>query len=349
MIKEKNIVKRIAVTDSKHGQRLDNFLIQALQETDPDSEQELSRTRLQQLITQGYITQYNQKDTRITAAQKVQAGQEYEVVIPPPKPMEARAYPIPLNILYEDAHVLVLNKAAGMVTHPAPGHQNKTLVNALLAHCEGSISDINGSQRPGIVHRLDKDTSGVMVVAKNNTAHVRLARQFAAHGRDGKLHRAYKCFLWGLPIPPRGRVEGSIARSPRHRKKMAVVSHGGKAAATRFRVIDTYNPTQDIKMTLAECEPETGRTHQIRLHMSHLGYPIVCDSLYGGTRRASLLPDDIKTALKNMARQALHAYSLSFEHPISKKPMKFTAPMPQDMDVLQKTLELYHIDRSYHS
>ncbi|MEW5727162.1 MAG: RluA family pseudouridine synthase, partial [Pseudomonadota bacterium] len=235
---------------------------------------------------------------------------------------------------YEDDDLIVVDKPPGLVVHPAPGSPDRTLVNALLAHCGESLSGIGGVRRPGIVHRIDKDTSGLMVAAKNDRAHAGLSAQFAAH----TLERAYKAVVWGLPIPREGIIEGDIGRSPNDRKKMAIVTSGGKHALTRYRVVRPY---AGGAVSLVECRLATGRTHQIRVHMTSIGHPLVGDQTYGRPRAARTrgLPPEARDRLASFPRQALHAYLLGFSHPSSGQNMIFESDMPSDINLLLKFLE----------
>ena len=237
---------------------------------------------------------------------RVKPGQAVTLVIPPPTDETPRAQAIPLQVAYEDDDLIVVNKPAGLVVHPAPGNPDRTLVNALLAHCGDSLSGIGGVRRPGIVHRLDKDTSGLMVAAKNDAAHHGLSAQFATR----QLSRTYRAVVWGIPRPGEGRIEGAIGRDPRNRKRMAVRASGGKLAVTRYRVLQSLGAL----WSLVECRLETGRTHQIRVHMAHFGHPLLGDALYGGARRRRL-DDGMRALLAHCPRQALHAAALGFVHP----------------------------------
>ncbi|RME66248.1 MAG: RluA family pseudouridine synthase, partial [Alphaproteobacteria bacterium] len=229
----------------------------------------------------------------------------------------------------EDADLIVLDKPAGLVVHPAPGHHGGTLVNALLAHCSGRLSGIGGVERPGIVHRLDKDTSGVMVVAKSDAAHRDLAAQFAVHA----IERAYTAVVWGRPTPLVGRVEGAIARHAHERKKMAVVAGArGRAAVTHYRVEQAFGPAAKPLAARVACRLETGRTHQVRVHMASIGHPLIGDRAYGGGRTLGL------SAMRHFPRQALHAQRLGFRHPVSGRAMAFAAPLPADMAALLAAL-----------
>lgn len=257
-------------------------------------------------------------------AEIVHAGTTYDLALPPATPAIPQPQSLPLDILYEDDAILVLNKQAGMVVHPAPGNPDGTLVNALIAHCGASLTGIGGERRPGIVHRLDKDTSGVMVVAKTELALVRLSAAFAA--RD--LEREYKALCWGLPSPSIGRVEADIGRDPKDRKRMAVVQRNGKHAVTNYRVL-SQNQTA---VSLISCKLETGRTHQIRVHMAHLGHPLIGDPVYLRRRPAAakLLEQPLREAALDFSRQALHAEKLGITHPLTGKSLIFQVAPPED-------------------
>ncbi|MCS6853810.1 MAG: RluA family pseudouridine synthase [Elioraea sp.] len=303
-------------------QRLDRWLASVW----PD----LSRSRLKALIEQGHAT----RDGSVTRdpAEPVRPGARYVLTLPPPAPAVPQAEGIPLSILYEDAHLIVLDKPPGLVVHPAPGNETGTLVNALLAHCGGTLSGIGGEARPGIVHRLDKDTSGVMVVAKTEAAHRALSEAFAR--RD--LERSYLALVWGVPAEAEGRIDAPIGRHPVDRKRMAVVARG-KPAATRYRMMRAFGTV----CALLDCRLETGRTHQVRVHLAHQGHPLVGDPTY--LRRlpaaAARLPPDLRAALTGFPRQALHAASLGFRHPLTGKQLAFTSPLPTDIAGLLEALE----------
>lgn len=266
-------------------------------------------------------------------AEPARAGSTYTLILPEPAPAAPQAQAIPLPILYEDRDLIVLDKPAGLVVHPAPGNRDGTLVNALLAHCGPGFTGIGAEKRPGIVHRLDKDTSGVMVVAKTQLANDVLSAAFAAR----ELERSYLALCWGLPSPLRGEIAGAIGRDKRDRKRMAVVSHGGKAALTRYQVIRGYATVA----ALLECRLATGRTHQIRVHLSSSGHPIVGDPLY--LRRIPAvsrgLPAAVRQPLLDFPRQALHAAVLGFAHPRTGQSMRFETPPPADMQGLIDLLE----------
>jgi 23S rRNA pseudouridine1911/1915/1917 synthase len=247
---------------------------------------------------------------------------------------------MPLSIAYEDDDLIVVDKPAGLVVHPAAGNPDGTLVNALIAHCGVSLSGIGGVMRPGIVHRLDKDTSGLMVVAKSDRAHRGLAAQFADHGRSGPLRRAYLALVWGV-TPARVSIETGYERSSRNREKMSVAPLGrGRRAATHVLLLESLPPGKDAVASLVECRLETGRTHQIRVHLAHLGHPLLGDSLYGGGFRtkAALLSETAREALGRLGRQALHAAELGFAHPVTGAELLFKSPLPADLQALAAAL-----------
>jgi 23S rRNA pseudouridine1911/1915/1917 synthase len=331
----------LTVPPDAAGTRLDKYLTEALAGKAPADGVALSRARLQALIGEGRVTVEaagRPPAVCVDASHKVRPGETFTVRVPAPVPAKPQAQEIPLDIVYEDRELIVVMKPAGLVVHPAAGNPDMTLVNALIAHCGESLSGIGGENRPGIVHRLDKDTSGLMVVAKTDRAHQSLAAQFAAHGRDGKLTRAYWALVWGVPQPKRGTVEANIARSTHNRSKMATTRTSGREAITHYEVIETFG---DGLVSLVECRLETGRTHQIRVHMTSIGHPVLGDPTYGGgqrTRKTKLSPE-AQAALERLNRQALHAYLLGFEHPVSGEQLEFEAPMPADMAELIASLE----------
>jgi 23S rRNA pseudouridine1911/1915/1917 synthase len=246
-----------------------------------------------------------------------------------------------LIIPYEDKDLIVIDKPAGLVVHPGAGNETGTLVNALIAHCGDSLSGIGGVRRPGIVHRLDKDTSGLLVVAKNDRAHHGLSEQFAAHGRDGRLARSYLALVWGVPERPRGTIAAAIDRSSANRQKMAVSrSAAARDAVTHYEVLEMLG--KPPLASLVRCELETGRTHQIRVHMAHIGHPLLGDRVYGAGFRSSAakLSGAAKDALNALNRQALHATTLGFDHPVSGKPLRFESPAPADFGTLLEALRL---------
>lgn len=293
--------KTVIIKPDDTGSRLDKSLSLHLPE--------LSRSRIQQLINQGCVTSAGATIT--DSSRKVKQGEVYEITLPPPEESEIRAIQIELDIIFEDKHLLIINKPAGMTVHPAPGHTNDTLVNALLAHCQDSLSGIGGVTRPGIVHRIDKDTSGLLVVAKHDVAH----RNLAAQIEKRTLKRQYLAVVKGVPKPLAGKIEGNIARSTVNRKKMAVVKSGGKTAVTHYKTEEVFGDS-----ALVRCILETGRTHQIRVHLTHIGYPLIGDQVYG--RRGKSF---------DFNRQALHAVCLTLVHPVTNEVMEFTAPIPDDM------------------
>jgi len=295
---------------------------------------DLSRTRVQVLIRSGAVELNGAPLT--DPSRKLAAGDTLCVVVPPPRPPVPEPEVIALDILFEDDAVVVVNKPAGMVVHPAAGHGRGTLVNALLAHCGASLSGIGGVSRPGIVHRLDKDTSGVMVVAKADAAHRALAAQFADHGRSGPLRRRYDALVWGTPEPASGTIDRPIGRHPSDRQRFAV-REGGKRAMTHYVSEWNYGVASRVR-----CELETGRTHQIRVHMAYLGHPLLGDALYGAgfATKAARLSDGARAALRALGRQALHAGHLTFAHPVNGNAIAFDVPLPEDMAHLVDALEL---------
>ena len=311
---------RFDVTSREKGQRLDLFLTGCCPL--------LSRRRIQVLIKGGHVLVNGAK---MRPSYPVDAGDRIRMDPPPPERLSVEPENIPLVILYQDDDLLVLDKGAGMAVHPAPGSWEGTLVNALLYHCRG-LSGINGWLRPGIVHRLDKDTTGLMVVAKNDEAHRGLAAQLASHS----IQRSYTALVWGNPQRDRGRIDAPIGRNPRDRKKMAVVE-GGRAAATRFQVEERF-----AFLCLLDLRLETGRTHQIRVHLQHEGHPVFGDPLYGGVNRIRGIKGEFRRRARELQelihRQALHARSLRFEHPRSRAPMQFTAELPADFSRLLEAL-----------
>ena len=303
------------IGEAQHGFRLDK----ALADLVPD----LSRERLKALIVEGQVTAAGRP---LNPSMKVAAGQAFAIALPPPVEAEAIAQDIPLSIVHEDADLIVIDKPAGLVVHPAAGNLDGTLVNAPLHHCRGQLSGIGGVARPGIVHRIDKDTSGLLVVAKSDRAHEGLAQQFKAHSID----RLYAAIVYGMPQPAAGTVDTWIARSDADRKKMAVYREGrGKHAVTHYR---TVQPLRGA--ALVECRLETGRTHQVRVHMAHLGHPLIGDPVYGRDRKG------FKSILETLGfkRQALHAKSLGFIHPVTGRHLSFDSPMPADMQELLSEL-----------
>lgn len=305
--------------------------------------QDLSRSRARDLIKQGHVITDGRKI--VEPDYRVKPHEIFEIDVPEPEPATPQPETIPLNILYEDDALIVIDKPAGLVVHPAAGHATGTLVNALIAHCGDSLSGIGGVKRPGIVHRLDKDTSGIMVVAKTDAAHQGLAAQFADHGRKGKLCREYLALVWGEPKPRAGLIETNIGRHPTNRLKMAVRKNDGKHAITAYKLEKPlrHGKSEQAKTiaSLVRCTLKTGRTHQIRVHLSHIGHPVIGDALYGSgfQTKARTLPNEAQSAILLMNRQALHAASLGFTHPTSDKYLQFWSELPPDMCGLVEALK----------
>ena len=264
---------------------------------------------------------------------RIKPGDRATVRLPPPLPAAPQGQAIPLSIVYEDDAVVVIDKPAGMVVHPAAGNPAGTLANALIAHCGASLSGIGGVRRPGIVHRLDKDTSGLLVAAKTDAAHRALAAGFAAR----TVRRRYRALTWGVPAPRAGKVVGNIGRSPAHRQRMAVLPRGGRPACTRYRVVRAWEPT----VSLLDCALETGRTHQIRVHLAHIGHPVVGEPTYGCAPAALLrrLPEPARHVVEGLERQFLHAAGLAFRHPATGSELRFESPLPVDLAGILPTLE----------
>jgi 23S rRNA pseudouridine1911/1915/1917 synthase len=312
--------KQVFVVDAAEGgRRLDAFLAGR----DP----RYSRTRFKALIKDGQVSIGGRKLDEPNY--RVNAGEEIAVLIPEPEDATPKPENIPLDIVYEDDHLIVIDKPVGMVVHPAAGNWTGTLVNALLHHCGDSLSGIGGVRRPGIVHRLDKETSGLMVVAKTDAAHKGLAAQFADHSLEGPLVRAYLALVWGVPSPASGIIDAPLDRDPKNRQRQAVSRTGGRHAITHYRVEERFG---DLA-SLVECRLETGRTHQIRVHLAHIGHPLIGDPLYGtGFRtKADLLPGPLAARVRKFRRQALHAAVLGFRHPVSGDILRFERPIPADM------------------
>ncbi len=318
------------------GLRLDRFLAARAEEAG----EALSRTRLQGLIEDGRvrIDDALARDPKT----KVRPGQRVSVEVPEAAPAEPQGEAIPLAVAYEDAHLIVIDKPAGLVVHPAAGHESGTLVNALIAHCGDSLSGVGGVRRPGIVHRIDKDTTGLLVVAKTDAAHQGLAALFADHGLTLPLEREYRAVVWGAPARARGSVDAPIGRHPSHREKQAVVNaQRGREAVTHWEVEERFAGADGAPVAaLLACRLETGRTHQIRVHMAHVGHPLLGDPLYatGFRTKAAHLSEPARAALEALGRQALHAARLGFEHPVTGEWMEFESEPPADMQALLATL-----------
>jgi 23S rRNA pseudouridine1911/1915/1917 synthase len=318
--------ERVELTadEAAAGERLDRWLAASLQA--------VSRSRVKALVEAGQVRHAGATIT--DPSWRVKPGQRFEVTLPEPEAATPQPESVPLAILYEDAELVVLDKPAGMAVHPAPGSPAGTLVNALIAHCGDSLSGIGGVKRPGIVHRLDKDTTGIMVVAKTDAAHQHLSRQFA----ERRVERSYLALVWGVPNPLQGSVVGAIGRDPRDRKRMAVVEGRGKPAETLYAVRRAYG----LAAALLSCRLKTGRTHQIRVHLASIGHPLIGDATYGRVTAARLnrLQPEAREAVRAFPRQALHAAVLGFEHPSTGKPLRFETPPPPDLDQLLTNLEL---------
>lgn len=314
------------MSDEQTGERLDRLLSLAFDD--------ISRSRFKDLVKQGQAAVNGR--TIVEPNYRVKPGDEIIVNVPPAEDPVPKPENIPLNIVYEDDELVVIDKMAGMVVHPAAGNWSGTLVNALIAHCGDSLSGIGGVRRPGIVHRLDKETSGLMVVAKTDRAHKSLSEQFAAHGRDGRLTRAYECLVWGVPERRKGKIDAPLGRKHTNRQKIAV-SERGRHAVTHYEVLEAMPPGAANPLTSRlRCVLETGRTHQIRVHLAHIGHPLLGDEQYGSHFAASArkLSEPAKKALEKLKRQALHAVHLGFQHPVTGEHMGFDSELPGDMQKL---------------
>jgi 23S rRNA pseudouridine1911/1915/1917 synthase len=329
----------VIVAGDEGSARLDRVLAARLPE--------LSRSRLKALILAGQVSigQTGTGKGSIGAvrdpAYHVGRGETITIDVPEATPAEPGPEDIPLSIVYEDADIIVIDKPAGLVVHPAAGHEHGTLVNALIAHCGASLSGIGGVKRPGIVHRLDKDTTGLMVVAKNDLAHQSLSAQFADHGRTGEMERGYLAFAWGVPHRQHGTVNAPIERHPHAREKMAVRPHG-REAVTHYEVQEVFAGRDGKPVaSLLACRLETGRTHQIRVHLAHLGHPLLGDAVYGPhfKTKANQLAPVAQEALAALGRQALHAYMLTIEHPRTGDILGWESDLPPDLLHLGRALE----------
>ena len=324
---------QVTAGEDEAGHRVDRFLAKSL----PD----LSRVRVQALIREGQVTLGGR--TISDASQRVKPGECYGITVPAAVADTAEGEAIALDVVHEDSDVIVIDKPAGLVVHPAAGHASGTLVNALIAHCGASLSGIGGVKRPGIVHRLDKDTSGLLVVAKNDAAHHHLSEQFKSHGLDGRLTRAYAALVWGTLPRPKGSIDVPLARSVANRTKIAVARTAmGRHAVTHYEVMQVFpGVTETGTVSLLRLELETGRTHQIRVHLAHIGHPVLGDPLYGAgfKTRIAGLNEPAKAALLRLDRQALHALELGFEHPISGEALHFESKIPVDFADLLQAIE----------
>ncbi len=321
--------RRVIVAEEDSGGRLDRVLAAGIGD--------LSRSRLKMLILAGQVTVGGR--TILDPGHHVKSGDEIAVAVPPPDDPEPQAEAIPLNVVFEDKELIIIDKPRGLVVHPAAGHWTGTLVNALIAHCGDSLSGIGGVKRPGIVHRLDKDTTGLMVAAKTDRAHRILAKQFADHGREGPLTRGYLAFVWGTPDRPKGTIDKPLGRHPNTRDKITV-RPDGREAITHWAVRETY-PGADGKpvVSMLDCRLETGRTHQIRVHLASTGHPVLGDEAYGmGFKtKTALISPPAQDVLAGLGRQALHAYLLGVEHPDGRF-LEFRSELPEDLARLRLAL-----------
>lgn len=324
MITDNTIYSSQIVNKDYKGLRIDKFLALSFPE--------MSRSQLQRLIKNGNVS--CDDDIIADNSFKVREDDVYQVFVPPAVDADPQPENIPLDIIYEDEDIVVVNKPAGMTVHPAPGAPCGTLVNALLFHCGDSLSGVGGVKRPGIVHRIDKDTSGLLVVAKNDMAHRFLSEQFFDHS----IERTYYAFVYGVPNPMTGKIEGNIGRSPYDRKKMAIVSSGGKHAVTHYQTMEIFKNAA----ALVKCNLETGRTHQIRVHMSSIGCNLIGDQLYEKAKKSLIkgMDEDVKKYINSFPRQALHAATLGFVHPRSKEFINFSVAFPHDLEELLSRLKL---------
>jgi 23S rRNA pseudouridine1911/1915/1917 synthase len=337
----------IVAAADEAGERLDRLLARHVAE--------LSRSRLKALIESGAVALDGR--TIRDPSHRVNSGVTIAVDVPPPEPAKPAAEAIPLDIVYEDGDIIVIDKPRNLVVHPAAGHRGGTLVNALIAHCGDSLSGVGGERRPGIVHRLDKDTTGLMVVAKNDRAHRALAAQFADHGRSGEeFERSYLAFVWGAPDRPHGTIDKPIDRNPKARDRMAV-RQGGREAITHWQVLERYEgrsgkgsrsgKAAEPVASLVACRLETGRTHQIRVHLASIGHPIMADSAYGAGFRTktALLSPEAQAALSGLGRQALHSHILAVKHPSTGEILRFRSELPAELARLRHALAATGGDR----
>ena len=313
-----------------HGNRIDKFLQSQINE--------LSRTRLQTLIRDGQV---KLNDITINdVSKKIKENDQIKINFPPPKITFIKPKKIPLEILYDDDDIVVINKSPGVVVHPGAGNYEETIVNGLLFKYQNNLSSVGGKLRPGIVHRIDKDTSGVIIVAKNDNAHIRLSEQFSNH----TIKRIYEALVWGSLKPQNGKINEKISRSVKNRQLMSVRKEKGKIAITNYKTLKVFQNLNLPKISLIECQLETGRTHQIRVHMSFKGNPILGDKSYGKSKKKfKKIDPNLEKKINNFNRQALHAKSLGFIHPKTKKEFFFEARRPKDFDTLIKSLKKYSV------
>ena len=322
----KKDIFNITVPLNSHGYRIDKFLQSQINE--------LSRTRLQTLIRDGQVKLNNIIIN--STSKKIKEADQIKVNFPPPKKTFIKPNKIPLNILYDDNDIIVINKLPGIVVHPGAGNYEKTIVNGLLYKYRDNLSSVGGKLRPGIVHRIDKDTSGVIVVAKNDTAHINLSQQFSNH----TIKRTYEALVWGSLKPQSGKIREKISRSVKNRQLMAVRKEKGKMAITNYKTLKIFQNLNLPKISLIECQLETGRTHQIRVHMNFKGNPIMGDKSYGKSKKKfKKIDPKIENQINTFNRQALHAKSLGFLHPKTRKELFFEARRPEDFDALIKNLK----------
>jgi 23S rRNA pseudouridine1911/1915/1917 synthase len=327
-------IETVTIAAEEEGGRLDRVLAARIPS--------LSRSRLKALILDGQVTVAAR--TILDPASLVKSGDTIAVNLPPPEAASPQGEAIPLNIVYEDDALIVVDKPKGLVVHPSAGHASGTLVNALIAHCGDSLSGIGGVKRPGIVHRLDKDTTGLLVVAKTDRAHHALSKQFADHGREGPLRRGYLAFVWGAPDRPKGTIDAPLDRNPHARDKRAV-REGGREAITHWQVLERFAGADGKPAaSLIACTLETGRTHQIRVHLAHIGHPIMGDATYGTgfKTKAARLGPEAREALGTLGRQALHAYLLTIKHPETGDTLEFRSELPGDLRYLRAALLAGH-------
>ena len=325
-----NRTETLTIAPAEAGERLDRVLAARIAD--------LSRSRVKALILAGAVTAGGREER--DPGRRVTAGEAIALAVPAPEPAEPAGEAIPLKVVYEDDELIVIDKPRGLVVHPAAGNWTGTLVNALIAHCGASLSGIGGVRRPGIVHRLDKDTTGLMVVAKTDHAHRALAAQFADHGRTGPLRRGYLAFVWGVPDRPKGTIDKPLGRHPHARDKMTVRADG-REAITHWEVLHRYSGKDGAPVaSMLACRLETGRTHQIRVHLATLGHPLIGDHVYGPgfLTKSTRLTVEGREAVQALGRQALHAYLLAFEHPTGRQILEFRSEPPADLSRLHCSL-----------
>lgn len=324
-------MKSLFITSENSGERLDKFIFEEISK----KKNNFSRNRVQNLIKNNSVKKNGEIFCNISYKTKV--GDEFEIILDNVKETTLSEKNIDLDILYEDSDLLVINKQANLTTHPGAGNYDNTLVNALLYHCKGQLSGIGGILRPGIVHRLDKDTTGLMVVAKNDNAHYSLKKQLESR----ILKRTYNAIIWGNIIPQNGCLDGYIERSKKNRLKMVLTDDSGRYSLTHYKTLKNFSTIA----SLIECKLDTGRTHQIRVHFSSNKHPLIGDQLYGGNmRKVAGIKNEFKNFVENFPRQALHSKTIAFFHPTTKKEMFFDSPLPDDMEKLIKNLELITIN-----